>query len=102
MIGSERSHIDQRGIRGIHHNVVDDQAAGVIELGQPAPRRASVSRFVDPACGGAEIQMTGLAGNGGKCARIATLGADRAPRRFALEHEGTECERNQKEKELGF
>ena len=68
--------VERRGVGGIDHDVVEDETFGAVELGQAMPGRAFIERFVEPAVGGAEIKMIGLAGHGGKSARIASVGTD--------------------------
>ena len=99
-----RAHVQRGGVGGIDDDVVDDEAVAAVELGQAMPGCAFVEGFVEPTVGGAEIKMMGLAGHGGKGARIASVGADDCERGLRMQSrkaeqaqkKGNELDRNAK------
>jgi len=76
-----RAHENRGGVRGVDYDAVEHETVGRIDLGQPAPGRAAIFRLIEPAVGGAQVKMIGIARIRGKGARVAARGADHAPRR---------------------
>ena len=58
-----RAYVQRRGIGGVDHDVVENEAIPAAEFGQAMPGSAFVKRFVEPTVGGAEEKMLGLAGH---------------------------------------
>ena len=75
-----RAHIKGGRVGLVHYDTVQNEPIDRVQLRQPAPRHAFVPRFVEPAVGGAQIEMVGLPRNRGKCPRIAPVRAHDAPR----------------------
>jgi hypothetical protein len=69
-------------MRGVHDDVVENQAVRRVQLRKAMPRTASIDGLEDPTVSGAQVKMTGLPRNRGKGACVATSRTNRAPKRL--------------------
>src|SRR5262249_46750817 len=70
---------EERRVRAVDHDVVDDQGIVGGKVSKPMPGLSAVCRLVDPAIGGAEKKMAGSARCSRKRTRIASIRACRVP-----------------------
>ena len=73
VIVAPSGHKDCGGLGGIDEDVVEYQAVDGTDPRKAMPGCASVQRFIEPAVQRAQVEMIGMAGNRGECARISTV-----------------------------